>query len=119
MSAGLNNLVNGPDLKQVLASLKTTLGSVQDTVQNLNAGLTPAAKKLPDIAAGLQKTVTDANRLILSVQTGYGDNTQFNRDLDHLLIQLSDAARSVRALADLLSRHPEALIKGRPMGSVE
>ena len=119
MSAGLNNLVNGPDLKQVLASLKTTLGSVQDTVQNLNAGLTPAAKKLPDIAEGLQKTVTDANRLILSVQTGYGDNTQFNRDLDHLLIQLSDAARSVRALADLLSRHPEALIKGRPMGSVE
>ena len=27
--------------------------------------------------------------------------------------QLTDAARSIRALADLLSRHPEALIKGR------
>jgi paraquat-inducible protein B len=27
--------------------------------------------------------------------------------------QLSDAARSIRILADMLSRHPEALIRGR------
>jgi paraquat-inducible protein B len=27
--------------------------------------------------------------------------------------QLSDAARSIRVLADLLARHPEALIRGR------
>ena len=33
--------------------------------------------------------------------------------LDRLLPQLTDAARSIRALADLLSRQPEALIKGR------
>jgi paraquat-inducible protein B len=29
------------------------------------------------------------------------------------LPQITDAARSIRALTDLLSRHPEALIKGR------
>jgi hypothetical protein len=27
--------------------------------------------------------------------------------------------RSIRAIADLLARHPEALIKGRPAGGVE
>ena len=27
--------------------------------------------------------------------------------------------RSIRSLADLLARHPEALIKGRPAGGVE
>jgi len=27
--------------------------------------------------------------------------------------------RSMRALADLLARHPEALVKGRPAGQVE
>ena len=88
-------------------------------MQKLDAGLTPAIRRLPDIAAGLQKTMSDANRLILSLHAGYGDNTQFNRDLDRLLIQLNDATRSVRSLADLLSRHPEALIKGRPAGGVE
>lgn len=118
-SAGLSDLVNGPQMKQVLTSLNTTLASVRDTVQSLDAGMAPAMKKLPDIAAGLQKTMTDANRLVLSLQSGYGDNTQFNRDLDRLLIQVNDATRSIRSLADLLARHPEALIKGRPVGGVE
>jgi paraquat-inducible protein B len=118
-AAGLDDLVNGPQVKQTLTSLNTTLGAVRDTVQNLDAGLTPAMKKLPDVAASLQKTMADTNRLVLSLQSGYGDNTQFNRDLDRLLIQLNDATRSIRSLADLLSRHPEALIKGRPNGGVE
>jgi paraquat-inducible protein B len=88
-------------------------------VRNLDAGLAPTMKKLPDIAANLQKTMTDANGLVVSLQSGYGDNTQFNRDLDHLMIQLNDAVRSIRSLADLLERHPEALIKGRAAGGVE
>jgi hypothetical protein len=31
-----------------------------------------------------------------------------------LLPQLNEMSRALRALADLLSRHPEALIQGRP-----
>jgi len=34
-------------------------------------------------------------------------------------VQTNDALSSIRALADLLSRHPEALIKGRPAGGLE
>ena len=37
----------------------------------------------------------------------------FSRDVTRMMMQLSDAARSIRVLADLLSRHPEALIRGR------
>jgi paraquat-inducible protein B len=113
------DLINGPELKRVLTSLDATLGSVKGTVQKIDAGMGPVMRKLPDMATGLQKTMTDTNRLILSLQTGYGDNTQFNRDLERLLVQLNDATRSIRALADLLARHPEALIKGRPAGGVE
>jgi hypothetical protein len=36
-----------------------------------------------------------------------------------MLVQVNDALRSIRSLADLLARHPEALIKGRPAGGVE
>lgn len=118
-AAGLDSLVNGPEVKQALVSLNATLASVRDTVRNLDAGLAPAMKRLPEIAAGLEKTMTDTNRLVLSLQSGYGDNTQFNRDLDRLLIQLNDATRSIRALADLLARHPEALVKGRPAGGLQ
>jgi len=116
---GLNGLVNDPQAKQLLTSLNSTLAGVHDVVQNLDTNLGPAMKRLPDLSAGLQKTMSDANRLVLSLQAGYGDNTQFNRDLERLLLQLNDATRSIRSLADLLARHPEALIKGRPAGGVE
>jgi paraquat-inducible protein B len=76
-------------------------------------------KQLPQIAAGLEKTLTSANKLVMSLDTGYGDNTKFNRDLDRLMVQTNDAVRSIRALTDLLARHPEALVKGRPEGPLE
>ena len=39
-------------------------------------------RQLPEVATTLQKTLTNANRLVLSFDNGYGDNTKFNRDLD-------------------------------------
>ena len=51
--------------------------------------------------------------MIASVDTGYGGNSTFNRDFDRMMVQITDTARSLRVLADLLTRHPEALIRGR------
>ena len=39
--------------------------------------------------------------------------TGLEKQLTRLLLQFNDAARSIRALADLLNRHPEALVRGR------
>jgi paraquat-inducible protein B len=110
---GIDGLVNGPELTQSLVSLRTALASVEDLAKQLDQGLAPAVRQLPGIASGLQGTVTQANRLLLSADRGYGDNSRFSRDVDRLMQQLNDAARSLRILADLLARHPEALVRGR------
>jgi paraquat-inducible protein B len=89
------------------------IASAQGMIQRLDT------KQLPELTAGLEKTLTSANKLVLSLDNGYGDNTKFNRDLDRLMAQATDAVRSIRALTDLLARHPEALIKGRPEGPLE
>jgi paraquat-inducible protein B len=89
------------------------MADVRDVAKKLDTEGTPALKRLPAIAQQLQDSLTSANRLFGSFNTGYGDDSRFRRDLDRLLPQLTDAARSLRALTDLLSRHPEALIKGR------
>ncbi|MGC2202845.1 MAG: MlaD family protein [Stellaceae bacterium] len=115
----VNDMAQGPQMKKALTELTAMIASAQSMVQNLNSGLSPAAKQLPEVAAGLQKTLANANKLVLSLDTGYGDNTKFNRDLDRLMVQANDAVRAIRALADLLARHPEALIKGRPEGPLE
>ena len=111
--AGVDALVRGPELKASLASLQETLAGAQEVVRRLDEAASPALRALPPLVAGLQGTVAQANRLLASVGRGYGDDSQFHRDLDRLLEQLNGAARSLRGLADTLNRNPEALIRGR------
>jgi paraquat-inducible protein B len=114
-----NDLVSGPEAKQALTRLAATLAATERVMKNVDTGTAPALKQLPAMTAELQKTVTNANKLLLSLDSGYGDNTKFSRDLERLLVQTNDALSSIRSLADLLARHPEALIKGRPAGGLE
>ena len=109
----VNDMTQGPQLKKALTDLSAMIASAQGMVQRLDT------KQLPQLTSNLEKTLTSANKLVLSLDSGYGDNTKFNRDLDRLMAQATDAVRSIRALTDLLARHPEALIKGRPEGPLE
>ena len=111
--SGLDDTVNGPQLKKTLAALEAAMLDVRDVAHNLNGDAGPALRRLPEISVQLQGALTNTNRLLGSLNTGYGDDSRFRRDLDRLLAQLTDTARTFRALGDLLSRHPEALIKGR------
>jgi paraquat-inducible protein B len=109
----VNNMTQGPQMKKALTDLSAMIASAQGMIQRLDT------KQLPELAGNLEKTLTSANKLVLSLDSGYGDNTKFNRDMDRLMAQTTDAVRSIRALADLLARHPEALVKGRPEGPIE
>ena len=109
----LDQTVGSPQLKQAVQSLSSTFETVQDFVRKTDAGLTPTLNRLPAVAQQLQEAVTRANRVLGSVDQGYGANSDFKRDVDRLLWQVNDTARSIRLLADFLDRHPEALIRGR------
>jgi paraquat-inducible protein B len=108
-----NTMVQGPQTKKALTDLAAMIASAQGMIQRLDT------KQLPELVAGLDKTLASANKLVLSLDNGYGDNTKFNRDLDRLMVQANESVSAIRALADLLARHPEALIKGRPAGGLE
>ena len=66
-----------------------------------------AAKKLYERRSDVLFVVVGSDRIC------YGGDSRFNRELDRLMPQLNETVRSFRALADLLARNPEALIKGR------
>ncbi len=111
--AALNGLIGGPELKNAVNALSATLTDVQGLVRRTDAGLTPLMRRLPEVSSDLAQTLQHANQLVGSVDTGYGANSQFSRDLERLMAQLNDGVRSIRLLADFLDRHPEALIRGR------
>ncbi len=115
--AGLNTMANGPALRQSLASLQTTLAAAKDAIQKLDEGAGPALAQLPVIARELQTLLGRTTSLVGAADQGYGPNSKFYRDLDRLLLQTNDVLQSVRALSDLLTEQPNALIRGRSGGA--
>ena len=103
----------GANLNATLRSASGAMGSIQDLVKKTDAGLTPALRRLPEIIASLQDAVVRAGRTLGSIDNSYGQNSQFNRELERAMTQVGDTARSIRLLADFLDRHPEALVRGR------
>ncbi len=103
----------GQNLNTTLRSASGAMTSLQELATRANSGLSPALARLPAIIASVQDAVIRANHVFGSLDTGYGYNSQFQRDIDRALMEVGDTARSIRQLADFLDRHPEALIRGR------
>jgi len=111
--AGMNDLVNGAQLRDAVASLRTTLANAQQLTTRLNRASGPLVNRMPAIAEQLDSAARRVNTLAASMQTGYGRDSAFADNLRRMMLQLTDTARSFRVLADLLTRHPESLIRGR------
>jgi len=111
--SGASKLTNSPELTKALESLQGVLASTQQVLVRVDSGVSPALRELPAISRALEATLAQSTHVLASVATGYGDNSAFHADVDRALVQLNDAIRSMRVLADLLARHPEALVQGR------
>jgi paraquat-inducible protein B len=111
--AGASGLVNDSGLRQTVASLQATLAETQALVGRLNTASEPLVQKLPEMATALDGAVKHLNTLVGSMDRGYGASSDLHNQASRLLSQLNETAQSFRMFADLLQRHPEALIRGR------
>jgi paraquat-inducible protein B len=109
--ASLDRVVGGPELGGAITSLDQTFKELHGLVQRAEAGLSPALSRLPAISERLEHAVAQADAAF--GRSGYGSNSTTQRNLDRMMEQIADAARSIRLLADYLNRHPEAVISGR------
>ena len=100
----IDRATSGPQLGHALQELDQTLTHLDKLTQEVQPDLTSLIKSLRDTADAAQGTLA-------TVQTMLGSSS--NTDLPKLMRELSDAARSVRVLADYLDRHPESLLRGR------
>lgn len=103
----------GDDLRQSLAGLRDTLASARTMVDNVNADVVPAMK---DALVDARGALGSAEKVLASTQANLvGAGSPGQTELRNALQELARAARSLRVLADYLERHPEALIRGKPM----
>jgi paraquat-inducible protein B len=113
--ASLNTIVQGPELRGAMSQLPEVLARMRDLLRNADDGLSPLLKRqLPALFRSLDRTARDTGSAVRSIEAGYGTDSTFDRRASQALMEVSDAARAVRQLVDLLERHPEALVRGRP-----
>lgn len=117
--ASLRAMAGGTQVADSLQSLQRTMAAVEELARSADRTMTPALERLPAMAQTLQQAITRLNAAAGSIEGGYGQSSQFNRDLTRLVAQLNDAARSIRLLADYVERHPEALVRGKAERATE
>jgi paraquat-inducible protein B len=102
----LNKLVSSPQTTHALAHVNSTLAEVDQLLGQVQPQIGPLLTKLNQAAGQISDTALAAHQLLGSD----GTNTD---NLPDTIRQLDEAARSIRTLTDYLSRHPEALIRGK------
>jgi paraquat-inducible protein B len=106
----INRATSGPQLHDAVASLNRVLA-------HLDRLTVETRPNLEQLLKSLRATSDAAQRTLALIQDRAGGTEASNTDLPQLMSELSQAARSVRELADYLDRHPEALLRGRKENS--
>ncbi len=70
------------------------------------------------LIAQLQRTADELAKAAGSLREDLGEDGSLRQDADQALRDVSRASRAVRELAELLNRHPDALLRGRPADPV-
>jgi paraquat-inducible protein B len=120
---------HGADIDAIMGSLQNTLHHIDqatagpalgNAVKNLDATLSHLEQITRDVQpqikpliASLRATADAAQTAAQSAGSTLGPDGALATQLPGLMQQLSEAARSIRELADFLDRHPESLLRGR------
>lgn len=119
LTSTLNDVATKVDklpFEQIGQRANAALESFRHLVAQIDSDAAPALARLPAIAQQLSEATQKANGAL--GPAGYGQNSEFERNVERLMKQMNDAARSFRVLADYLDRHPESLIRGRASQAV-
>lgn len=117
----------GQDLRQVLSdtrplisSLKDTSdaarGSVQDVAQDVRktlGELNPLITRLETVAESARVALEKSQTLLSDADTALNPDWGLGYQLSQTLRELTEAARSFRALTNYLEQHPDAVLFGR------
>lgn len=103
----LSSLARSPEIDDGLKHLDRTLADLDQMTSTMKPKVGPLVDKLSAAADQLEALARSANHTV-----GGAGGAQ-DATLPDAIRQLTEAARSIRALADDLDRHPESLLKGR------
>lgn len=109
----VKDLASSPDAKQAFANLNSAVAELRGVLAKLDAQVAPAGEHLADTLKQAQAALARFNAAAASAQHFIEAQNGLGDQAAQTLRQLSEAADSVRRLADFLERNPNALLVGR------
>jgi paraquat-inducible protein B len=101
----IRSFVNSPQLAQSLAHVQDTLTGIDQMVRQVKP-------QIPMLIASLRRAADQLEGVVGAAHQAIGGADE-QGGLNEAMAELTRTARSVRALADYLQRHPEALLRGK------
>jgi paraquat-inducible protein B len=118
--AAVRDLAASQNLKESLASLRETGQSLDRTSDSLRTLTVHLDRQIGPMSASLQTTAQNADATFKKTQItlAHLDDTlrpdaPLLYQANHTMVDLSEAARAIRQLAEYLERNPDALVRGR------
>lgn len=93
----------GRELEATLRELRGLLESTRGMAEQVNE----------DLAPRVAETLAELEAAAASARQALAADSPTRRELERALVEVGEAARSFRSLADYLERNPEALLRGK------
>jgi paraquat-inducible protein B len=120
--AGVNRLVNKPELHAAIKSLDQTVLRISQAADGVQKVAGSLDRSVATLSADLKETLTGVRDALKQIQItvanvdGFVDpNSPTAYELTKALKELSGAARSLRLMADYLERNPSSVLFGKPI----
>jgi len=95
------------------ASLKTASDNAGRLLDNIDAQVGPLGLEARKTLDATRQLLANAQSTVDGVDGFVGQRSELRQRLNRSLEEISAAARALRALSDLLERHPEVLLRGK------
>jgi paraquat-inducible protein B len=103
-----------PVMPTIPSSIEAMARSARAILKKLeNFPLDQLGKDVTVTLGNLDKTLAEAEATLKTVKHMFADDAPLSQEMQRTLVELAEAARTLRVLTDYLDRHPEALIRGK------
>ena len=105
-----------PEIDTILREFTATASSIRGLTGQFESQSGPLLRDLRQTLTGAERAVGEIAQTASATRGLLGEDSSLRYDLQGLMRELTQAARSIRVFADYLERHPEALLRGKGGG---
>lgn len=111
--AGTNKLTNHPDLDKAISDMSASMASLKTLLGALEKRSGPISKNLETALGSVAPTLEQAGEAMDSLDDVLKPDSQLHFRVIRMADELTETARSIRALVNVLEHNPQSVIFGK------